>query len=186
MKRTLSIAFAGVLVTSFIGYSQTAQDSKPAQETKTDKSTPPAPEKPASTSEDAQKLTTGQITKIDTKKKILTVREAPLNQPSDSGPTSTGNRRGGGGGGMGGGRRRGGVGYPGGGGGYPGGGRPSSSSTQNKGKEFKVTVTDQTAIKDNVTTIGFDLLRVGDRISIQGLPKGKGDDLQATQITVSQ
>ena len=89
---------------------------------------------------------------------------------------------------MGGGRRRGGVGYPGGGGGYPGGGgRPTStSSSQNKGKEFKVIVTDQTAIKDNVTSIGFDLLRVGDRISIQGQPKGKGDDLQATQITVSQ
>ena len=83
-----------------------------------------------------------------------------------------------GGGGMGGGRRRGGM-------GYPGGGRPSSTSKP-QGKEFKVTVTDQTAIKDNVTTIGFDLLRVGDRISIQGLPKGKGDDLQATQITVSQ
>ena len=84
---------------------------------------------------------------------------------------------------MGGGRRRGGTGYP-----YPGGGgggRPSPT-VKNQGKEFKVIVTDQTAIKDNVTAIGFDLLRIGDRISIQGLPKGKGDDLQATQITVSQ
>ena len=87
-------------------------------------------------------------------------------------------RNSGGGGGMGGGRRRGG--YPG------GGGRTTPASSKPQGKEFKVTVTDQTSIKDNVTTIGFDLLRVGDRISIQGLPKGKGDDLQATQITVSQ
>src|SRR5262249_34917742 len=99
-------------------------------------------------------------------------------EPANSGTAPNTNRRGG----MGGGRRRGGMGtgYPGGG----GGGRPAPTS-RDTGKEFKVIVTDQTSIKDQVTTIGFDLLRVGDRISIQGPPKGK-EALQATQITVSQ
>jgi hypothetical protein len=180
MKRTLSMVFTGLLITGIGGYAQstqdtkTAQDAKAGQDVKSDKSTTTA-------AEDAQRIATGEITKIDAKKKILTVREASLNQPSNSGQNSNASRGGMGGGGMGGGRRRGGMGT-----GYPGGGgRPAPTSSANKGKEFKVTVTDQTAIKDKVTTIGFDLLRVGDRISIQGLPKGKGDDLQATQITVN-
>jgi hypothetical protein len=173
MKQRLSLTIAGLLLAAIATHAQNAQD------TKSDKSTP-APSAQSGTSEDAQRIATGQITKIDAKKKILTVREAPLNQPDNNGQNTNtnANRRGGGmGGGMGRGGRR--------GGGYPGGGRPTSTAKP-QGKEFKVTVTDQTAIKDNVTTIGFDLLRVGDRISIQGLPKGKGEDLQATQITVSQ
>lgn len=177
MKRTLPLVFTGFLLAALASFGQATQDNKASQESKSDK--------PAQTStlsdvaEDAQRLTTGQITKIDAKKKILTVREAPLNEPATAAPNSNSNSRNGGmgGGGMGG-RRRGGMGT-----GYPGGG---SSTPKPQGKEFKVTVTDKTAIKDSVTSIGFDLLRVGDRISIQGLPKGKGEDLQATQITVSQ
>jgi hypothetical protein len=172
MKQRLSLIIAGLLLAAIATYAQNAQD------TKSDKSKA-APNAQSTTSEDAQRIATGEITKIDVKKKILTVREAALNQPANNGQNPNANRRGGGmGGGMGGGRRRGGA-------GYPGGSRPTSTAKP-QGKEFKVTVTDQTAIKDNVTSIGFDLLRVGDRISIQGLPKGKGDDLQATQITVSQ
>jgi hypothetical protein len=175
MKQRLLLIIAGFLVAVVATYPQNVQD------TKSDKSAAPSAQS-GNTTEDAQRLATGQITKIDVKKKTLTVREGPLNQPADNGQNTNANRRGGGmgGGGMGGGRRRGGVGFPGGGGGRP------TSTAKPQGKEFKVIVTDQTAIKDNVTTIGFDLLRVGDRISIQGLPKGKGDDLQATQITVSQ
>ena len=174
VKQGLSILIAGLLITA-TAYTQTAPEPKTGQDSKADK--------PATTTtgnaEDAQRVATGEITKIDVKKKILTVREAPINPPATSGQNTNVNRRGNGGvggGGMGGGRRRGGTGYP--------GSRPSTTKPQ--GKEFKVTITDQTAIKDNVTSIGFDLLRVGDRIAIQGLPKGKGSDLQATQITVSQ
>ena len=171
MKQRFSLIIVVLLLTAMASYGQNAQD------TKSDKSTT-APTTQSGTPEDAQRIATGQITKIDVKKRVLTVREGPVNQPENNGQNTTANRRGGmGGGGMGGGRRR--------GGGYPGGGRPTSTAKP-QGKEFKVIVTDQTAIKDHVTSIGFDLLRIGDRISIQGLPKGKGDDLQATQITVSQ
>ena len=168
MKQILS-TMAVTLLIAGIGFTQVAQETKQPQDSKGEKT---------AAAEDAQRVATGEITKIDAKKKILTVREASIDRPSDSARRDSGqtpNRRGG----TGGGRRRGGVGYPGGG----GGGRRAPATPQ--GKEFKVTVTDQTAIKDKVTTIGFDLLRIGDRISIQGLPKGKGPDLQATQITVN-
>jgi len=175
VKQRLSILLVSVLITA-TAFAQTAPEQKSAQDSKTDKQATTA----AGNTEDAQRVATGEITKIDVKKKTLTVREAPINPPTNSGQNPNVNRRGNGGvggGGMGGGRRRGGIGYP--------GGRPTSTAKP-QGKEFKVTITDQTTIKDNVTSIGFDLLRVGDRIAIQGLPKGKGSDLQATQITVSQ
>ncbi len=70
--------------------------------------------------------------------------------------------------------------------GRSGGRRAPTSSSKDQGKPFKVTITDETAIKDGENTISFGLLRVGDRISIQGLPKGSGADLKATQITVTR
>jgi hypothetical protein len=126
----------------------------------------------AEPADDAQRLATGQITKIDIKKRIFTVREVSNSAPP---PTSRnpGTGRDGGRGGMGG--RRGGR----------GGGRVPASTPKDKGKEFNVTVTDHTEIKDAQGTIPFGLLRIGDRITIQGLPKGKGADLEATLVTVN-
>ena len=107
--------------------------------------------------------------------------------------------------GTGGGSRRpggqnGGIGFPGGVGfpgpvGFPGGvgfptpggggdGRPSSIP-RNQGKEFKVTVTDKTILKDGENRLSFLNLNVGDRIQILGLPKGNGDDLEATEISLT-
>jgi len=135
------------------------------------------------TKEDAQRLATGQITKIDAKKMLLTVRESAADDSATHDPSANGGRRGGGG--MGGdrrGRRGGGTGIP-----FPGGGggRYPGSTPTSQGKEFKVTVTDKTAIKDSQSSMSFGMLRIGDRITIQGLPtKGNGPDLNATQITV--
>jgi hypothetical protein len=118
----------------------------------------------------AQRLETGRITKIDTKKRILTVHTetAPSSTPQPQQPARTG-------GGSRGGRGRGGV-------NFPGGSRPTSTSNKDQGKEFKAVVTEKTTIKDGESNISFLTLSVGDHISIQGQPKGNSDDLNATQI----
>jgi hypothetical protein len=127
--------------------------------------------------EDAQRLVTGQITDINIKKHILTIRPGPIDQAprSPSPGTNRGNRGGTGGGTSGRGGRRGGTGIP-----FP------TPSSKNQAKTFKVTVTDETVIKDSVTSISFGLLRAEDRVTIRGIPiKGKPDDLKATEITVN-
>jgi hypothetical protein len=142
MRILLSTALASLLLTGFAAYSQSGQST-----------------------EGAQRVTNGHITKIDAKKMTLTVRSGSAPQPQT--PSRQGNR-----GGMG--RRRNGR-----------GGRMPPSTPKDTGTEFKVVVTDKTTLKDDVTTIGFSLLRVGDEITIQGLPRGSGADLDATQITVN-
>ena len=136
-----------------------------------------APAQTASDAQKAQRLEAGRITKIDTKKRILTVRsevDIPSNSPSSQDPGRRGGGRTGAGGGGRGGRR-------GGGGNYPGGGRsPSTSTTQ--GKDFKAVVSEKTTIKEGDNNISFLNLNVGDRITVQGLPKGNSNDLDATQI----
>src|SRR5436309_11987040 len=87
----------------------------------------------------AQRLTTGRITKIDTKKRTLKVRTQADN------PTSSTPRQPQGSGRRGGRRRSGGILFPGPGG--TGGGRQPTSTTKDQGKEFKVTVTDKTVFK---------------------------------------
>jgi len=146
---------------------------------------------PDKTQSHAELLTSGRITKIDNKKMTLTVRNEAegsaerRNPPPD--PGTQGRYPGG--------RQRGGVGFPGGrfpggggypGGGYPGGGRRAPAPTQrDQGKEFKVYVKDDTAISDSDRRLSFSNLVIGDRITIQGLPKGKGDDLEASKITLN-
>jgi hypothetical protein len=130
----------------------------------------------------AELLTTGRITKIDNKKMTLTVRTesegvaSPRNSPE---PRTGGNYPGR--------RRRGGGGFPG-GGRFPepggGGRRPPNSTTKDQGKEFKVYVKDDTGISDADRRLAFSNLVVGDHITIQGLPKGKGADLEASKITL--
>ncbi len=133
----------------------------------------------------AQLVGTGEIVKIDAKKKILQIR----NVADGSSTTPWPERRGGGGGyPRGGGRRRGGVGYP--GGGYPGSGRfpddgggspPTTSSNQIR--EYKVFVTKDTVLKLEDMNMEFSDLHVGDRIVVSGYPKGGSGDLEATAVT---
>ena len=152
--------------------SQSAQDKTSAD--KSDKAQ----------SDKAQIVGTAEITKIDAKKQMLTVKNiqsASTGNPNGSGAGS-GRRQGGGGGGGfpgGGGRRRGG--YPGGGGYPPSGGGQSQSGQP---KEYKVYVTKETVIKLANADLAFGDLHVGDRIAVAGTPKnGSGSDLQATTIT---
>ena len=152
-----------------------------------------APDKPEPNH--AELLTNGRITKIDNKKMVLTVRmeaEGSTERRNPPPPEPGGGRYPGG-------RQRGGVGFPGGGypgggnpggrypgGGYPGGGRRAPAPAErDQGKEFKVYVKDDTAISDSDKRLSFSNLVVGDRITIQGLPKGKGDDLEASKITLN-
>lgn len=140
------------------------------------------PEKPAGR---AELLTAGRITKIDNKKMTLTVRTEAEGATSPRNPPPEART---GGSGYPGGRRRGGVGFPG-GGRFPepgGGGRRTPEPTaKDQGKEFKVYVKDDTAISDADKRLSFLNLVVGDRITIQGLPKGKGADLEASKITLN-
>ena len=176
MRRSLTAFAAVFLLTLTAAYAQNQQDKD------TDK---------------AQRLTTGRITNIDTKKRILKVRTATGNSESipgepqdpdrrrrnDGGFPGTGGRSGRTGG------RRGGIGFPG-GVGFPtpgggGDGRPRSTP-RNEGTEFKVTVTDKTVLKDGENRLSFLNLNVGDHIQILGLPKGSGDDLEATEISLTK
>ena len=139
----------------------------------------------------AQVVGTAEITKVDAKKQMLTVKN--IQSASTGNPDGGYNRRQGGGGGGGypgggypggGSRRRGG--YPGGGGGYPGGGTRAPSGTQSgqQPKEYKVYVTKDTVIKLANADLTFSDLHVGDRIAVAGTPKsGNGGDLEATTIT---
>ena len=142
------------------------------------------PDKPANP---AQLLTNGRITKIDSKKMILTVRNEAegASAPASRIPPPEPRTRGGG---YPGGRRRGGVGFPG-GGRFPGPGgrdrRTPPPAAKDQGKEFKVYIKDDTAISDADKRLSFSNLVIGDRITIQGLPKGKGDDLEASKITLN-
>jgi len=164
MKRALSI-LASVLWLAVPGL--TAQNS---------------PDKPAG---HAELLTTGRITKIDNKKMTLTVRTEAERVTSPRNPQP--NPRTGGDGYPGGRRRRGGVGFPGGSRfPEPGGGRRTpESTTRDQGKEFKVYLKDDTAIGDADRRLSFSNLVIGDHITIQGLPKGKGADLEASKITLN-
>ena len=161
MRRTLAIGMTCLLLTVAV-YARGRQDKTPSR---------------------AQLLTVGRITKIDSKKRVLTVRSENESSSSNSSGQPQGSRRRGGR--VGAGRRRDGGGFPG-GGPFPGGngGRPGSTS-KDQGKEFKVVVTDKTAIKEGESSISFLNLNVGDHITIQGLPKGSGPDLEASEIKLN-
>ena len=65
-----------------------------------------------------------------------------------------------------------------GGGRYPGGGQTST----NQVKEYKVYVTSDTVLKLEDQDMVFSDMHVGDRIIVSGIPKGSGNDLEATSI----
>ena len=117
-----------------------------------------------SSTDKAQIVGTAEITKVDAKKQMLTVRNIQS--------ASTGNANGG-------------YGSNPGGGGNPGGTRaPGGGSSQSQPKEYKVYVTKDTVIKLSNADLTFGDLHVGDRIAVAGTPKnGSGGDLDATTIT---
>jgi hypothetical protein len=130
-----------------------------------------AQDKTSSVSSDkAQIVGTAEITKVDAKKQMLTVKNIQSAAAGNTNGNGGARRQGGGGGGGGGfpgggGRRRPGGGYPGGGGNPRSGGGQSRSSLAN-------------------ADLAFGDLHVGDRIAVAGTPKnGSGGDLQATTIT---
>ncbi len=61
---------------------------------------------------------------------------------------------------------------------YPGGGQTST----NQVKEYKVYVTSDTVLKLEDQDMVFSDMHVGDRIIVSGIPKGSGNDLEATSI----
>ena len=157
MRRSLATA----LVFLFMTFPAIAEKEGP-QATDTSKPT-----------DQAQLLTTGRIAKIDLKKRVLTVRNSAEGEGSnpDGNPDGLG-------------RRRPGIGFPGGVGFPRGPGRPPLPQAAH-GMEFKVFITDKTDIKNGKDQFSFSSLIVGDHIAIQGLPKGNGADLEATQISLT-
>jgi hypothetical protein len=185
MKQLLAV-ICGFLFITVPALAQSNSQSKTDQDKKTDK---------------AQLVSTGEITKIDAKKKVIQVRNVA---ESNSSSTDSSNRRSGGGGGgggypgggyPGGGRRRGGRypgggypggGYPGGGGRYPGGGggNPGGGGTAtNQVKEYKVFISKDTVLKLEDMDMEFNDLHVGDRVVVSGTPKGSNGDLEAAAVT---
>jgi hypothetical protein len=134
----------------------------------------------------AQVVGNAEIVKIDTKKKTLQVKELVQSAtPPRSGQNGTGRRSGGGGGVRVGGSRRGGGGggYPGGRTGTGGGQYPGAGSGTTQAKQYKVFVSNQTALKFAGVDIDFAQLHVGDHIIVSGYPKGTKGDLDATTVT---
>ena len=123
-------------------------------------------------SDRAELVTTAEITKVDAKKKTLQVKE--LVQPTRNGRRDGGSQRSRNGGYGGGRRRNGGIGSP--------GGRTGGGGATPQAKEYKVWVTKDTVLKLAETNIEFKDLRVGDRVTISGFPKGS-KDLEARTIT---
>jgi hypothetical protein len=164
MRQGLSLLFAFLFVVATAAAQSKSDQDKKDEGKDTDR---------------AQLVTTGEIIKLDAKKKTLQVKE--LVQPTANGRDGASQRRRNGG--YGGGRRRnGGVGFPGGGSGrYPGGGTSGGGATP-QAKEYKIWVTKDTVLKLADTDIEFKDLHVGDRVTVSGFPKGN-KDLEARTIT---
>jgi len=180
MRQSLAFLFALLLIAARVAaQSNTDQDKDKGKET-----------------DRAELVTTAEITKVDAKKRTLQVKELVQPTANDQRNGGSGRRNGGYGGGR---RRNGGIGFPGGGGGggrYPGGGTggggtggggtsgggTSGGGATTKPKEYKVWVTKDTVMKLADTNIEFKDLRVGDRVTVSGFPKGN-KDLEAKTIT---
>jgi hypothetical protein len=168
MRQSLAFLFAFLLIAASVAaQSNTDQDKDKGKET-----------------DRAELVTTAEITKVDAKKRTLQVKELVQPTADEQRNGGSGRRNGGYGGGR---RRNGGIGFPGGGGGrYPGGGSggggTSGGGATTKAKEYKVWVTKDTVMKLADTNIEFKDLRVGDRVTVSGFPKGN-KDLEAKTIT---
>ena len=134
----------------------------------------------------AKVLTVGEISKLDTKNRSITLNDATtydLAQLSKAGDTTAAGRGGGrsagvpqGGGGGGGGRHGGGGGRGGGGGSVPTG-RAASAPIPH---EYKIVVSPKTVIKDGDSDIKLEDLHIGDSVQVFSV-KG-GTKVDATEI----
>jgi hypothetical protein len=122
-------------------------------------------------------LTLGDISKIDTKNKSITVSDAISYEIAELGDLGSNRSPRGGGGGGGGVSVRGGGGRRGRGG---GGGAPVRGASAPIPMEFKVMVSSKTVIKEGENEIKFEDLKVGDRLQVFS-PKG-GTKLDASEI----
>jgi len=139
---------------------------------------------PQKTESQAQLVATAVITKIDSKKNTLKVRgtdngQADRTQNPQGTRRRSGSTRGGGGIGFPGGGRRGGRSRDGGVGLPP---TTGGGTRQNSGPEYKVTIRNNTVLKDGDNTIAFGDFRVGDHILVTGVHNGSATDLDATEI----
>jgi hypothetical protein len=122
-------------------------------------------------------VVSGYITKIDLKKKELTVRGTEIS-PAAPTPKFTAVRSfQGPGGGHGGGGRGGASGGRGGGGGH------GSRTPEEEQRDFSVNVSSDTMIQSEKSTLMLNELRVQDYVVVLGTSKGKG--INATSISVS-
>ncbi len=128
---------------------------------------------------ESKHLTLGDISKIDTKNKSITVSDAisyEIAELGDLGSNRSPRSGGGGGGGAGGVSVRGGDGRR----VRPGGGAAVRGASAPIPMEFKVMVSSKTVIKDGENEIKFEDLKVGDRLQVFS-PKG-GTKVDATEI----
>ena len=122
-------------------------------------------------SDNVRLVTTGEILKIDAKKKTFEFRVS-----LDSFPRGGYRGRRGGSGRMGG-RGR----FP---GGYPGGGRgnPQSSPTL----DVKVFTSERTSLRLENNSSDFNRLKVGERVTLTAVHHGKGNDVDAIEVASMQ
>ena len=127
---------------------------------------------------ESKHLTLGDISKIDTKNKSITVSDAISYEIGELGDLGSNRSPRSGGGGA----RGGSVGGGGGRRGRSGGGAPTAvrGASAPIPMEFKVMVSSKTVIKDGENEIKFEDLKVGDRLQVFS-PKG-GTKVDATEI----
>ena len=127
---------------------------------------------------ESKHLTLGDISKIDTKNKSITVSDAISYEIGELGDLGRNRSPRSGGGGA----RGGSVGGGGGRRGRSGGGAPTAvrGASAPIPMEFKVMVSSKTVIKDGENEIKFEDLKVGDRLQVFS-PKG-GTKVDATEI----
>ena len=127
---------------------------------------------------ESKHLTLGDISKIDTKNKSITVSDAISYEIGELGDLGSNRSPRSGGGGA----RGGSVGGGGGRRGRSGGGAPTAvrGASAPIPMEFKVMVSPKTVIKDGENEIKFEDLKVGDRLQVFS-PKG-GTKVDATEI----
>ena len=118
-------------------------------------------------------VTTGEIRKIDAKNKTFQFRITLDSFPGGGQRPQNGGGRGGGRG------RRGGGGnpFP-----FPGGQGRGNGPTPIPVIEVKVFTSEKTALKDSDSAFTFSSLKVGQRVAVTGIHKGKGNDIEALEV----
>jgi len=123
-------------------------------------------------SEYVRLVTSGEIRKVDQKNKTFQFK-ITLDRPSRGGYNRPGGNPGGRGPGRGGGRRGGGGRFP---APFP------NAATQPDSIEVKVFVSPSTVVRGDQTEFNFSNLKAGDHVSVTGIRRGSGNDIDAVEI----